>query len=70
MVTLSGKWLVLLPIFIMEEVLRLLRENNLMLRAICQYIAEHSKDGSAEDIKDFVTNIIANIYANNKFNVR
>ena len=39
-----------------------------MLRAICQYIVEHSKDGSTEDIKDFVTNIIANIYANNKFN--
>lgn len=41
-----------------------------MLRAICQYIAEHSKDGLAEDIKDFVTNIIANIYASNRFDVR
>ena len=39
-----------------------------MLRAICQYIAEHSKDGPAEDIKDFVTNIVANIYANNRLN--
>lgn len=54
----------------MEEALRLLRENNLMLRAICQYITEHSRDESAEDIKDFVTNIIANIYANNRFDVR
>ena len=69
MVTLSGKWLSAAShFFFMEEVLRLLRENNLMLRAICQHIAEHSKDGSAEDIKDFVTNIIANIYANNRFN--
>ena len=56
------------PIFFMEEVIRLLRENNLMLRAICKHILEHSKDGSAEDIKDFVTNIVANIYANNRFN--
>lgn len=72
MVILSGKWLSATShfFFLMEEVLRLLRENNLMLRAICQYIAEHSKDGSEEDIKDFVTNIIANIYANNRFNVR
>lgn len=52
----------------MEEVIRLLRENNLMLRAICKYISEHSRDGSAEDVKDFVTNIVANIYANNRFN--
>lgn len=52
----------------MEEMLKLLKENNLMLRAICNHILEHSKDGSAEDIKDFVTNIVANIYANNRFN--
>lgn len=51
----------------MEEILRLLRENNLMLRAICQYLFEHNKEGSLEDIKDFVTNIVANIYANNRF---
>lgn len=45
-----------------EEVLNLLRENNIMLKAICQYIIDNG--GFKEDIKDFVTNIIANIYSN------
>ena len=54
----------------MEEILKLLRENNLMLRAICKYIINHNREESIEDIKDFVTNIVANIYANNKFYVR
>lgn len=54
----------------MDEVLRLLRENNLMLKAICKYLVERDKEGSNEDIKDFVTNVVANIYANNRFDVR
>lgn len=35
-----------------------------MLKAICKYLVERDKEGSNEDIKDFVTNIVANIYAN------
>lgn len=68
-----GEWLnAVLPFFffIMDEVLRLLRENNLMLKAICKYLVECDKEGSNEDIKDFVTNVVANIYANNRFDVR
>lgn len=56
--------------FIMEEILQLLRENNLMLKAICKYLVERDREGSNEDIKDFVTNIVANIYANNRFDSR
>lgn len=54
----------------MEEILQLLRENNLMLKAICKYLVERDREGSNEDIKDFVTNIVANIYANNRFDSR
>lgn len=56
--------------FLMDEILRLLKENNLMLKAICKYLVERDKEGSNEDIKDFVTNVVANIYANNRFDVR
>ena len=59
------EWLnAVLPIFFMDEILRLLRENNLMLKAICKYLAEHDKEDLDEDAKDFVANIVANIYAN------
>lgn len=54
----------------MSELLKLLKENNLMLKAICIYLVERDKEGSAEDIKDFVSNIVANIYANNRFDIR
>lgn len=54
----------------MDEILRLLKENNLMLKAICKQLVERYKEGSNEDIKDFVTNVVANIYANNQFDVR
>lgn len=48
----------------MDEMLQLLRENNLILKTICRYLIEHDKESSNEDIKDFITNIVANIYAN------
>lgn len=35
-----------------------------MLKAICKYLAEHDKGDIDEDAKDFVANIVANIYAN------
>lgn len=53
----------------MDEILRLLKENNLMLRAICSYLG-HSKEDSIEDIKDFVTNVVANVYANNRLDAK
>lgn len=55
---------------IMSEELRLLKENNLMLKAICLYLNKNIKDEPREDVKDFVSNVIANIFANNKFDVR
>lgn len=51
-------------LFFMEEMLQLLRENNIMLKAICLHLSEHNKEESKEDIKDFISNIMANIYAN------
>lgn len=50
----------------MDEVLRLLRENNMMLRAICNFIYEHQKNKENEDSKDFVMNVIANIISNRR----
>lgn len=41
-----------------------------MLKAICQYLVDHNKDTVDEDIKDFVANVVANLYANSKTNVR
>lgn len=41
-----------------------------MLKAICLYLNKNIKDEPREDVKDFVSNVIANIFANNKFDVR
>lgn len=42
-----------------EEILRLLRENNLMLRFICNNII--AKD-QIQDYKDFLNNVAADMY--------
>lgn len=47
----------------MDEILSLLRENNLMLKAICTYI-NNKEDSSFDDIKNFVMDIVSNIYTN------
>ena len=44
----------------MEELLRLTRENNIMLRDICSKL--HSTD---EDLKNFIINVIANSLTTN-----
>lgn len=43
-----------------NEMLDLLRENNYMLRQILAYINQ----GSSNDIKDFIMNVIANMISN------
>lgn len=46
----------------MEEILRLLKENNAMLKYLCLYVDKVSnpKHINAQDMKNLVTNIIAN----------
>lgn len=44
----------------MEELIRLLRENNLMLKFICRYVIEKEQ---IQDFKDFVNNVTADIYS-------
>ena len=41
----------------MDEIIRLLRENNQMLRAICQYLANQE---GVNIINNLITDIIAN----------
>ena len=43
----------------MEELLRLLRENNIMLRFLCNYIIEKEQ---VQDTKDFLNNVAADVY--------
>lgn len=43
----------------MEEIIRLLKENNTMLQSLCRNIIEKDQ---IQDHKDFINNIIPNIY--------
>ena len=43
----------------MEEIIRLLRENNIMLKFICNYII---KQEQTQDIKEFLSNVAADMY--------
>lgn len=43
----------------MEELLQLLRENNLMLKFICNYIINQAQ---TQDIKEFLSNVAADMY--------
>ena len=45
----------------MEELLRLVQENNLMLKQIIAYINGVNSQASTENENDFVRNIIANL---------
>lgn len=49
----------------MEEILRLLRENNLMLQFLCSYIMREKspKRKNSEDLKNFMTNLVADWYS-------
>ena len=49
----------------MEEILRLLRENNLMLQFLCNYIMREKspKRKNSEDLKNFMTNLVADWYS-------
>ena len=45
----------------MEELLRLTRENNLMLKQIIAYLNRVSENAPAENESDFIRNILANL---------
>lgn len=48
-----------------SEELRLLKENNALLRQIIKYLIE--KDSAANDFKNFMIDIAANTIANNRY---
>lgn len=52
----------------MEEILQLLKENNQMLKRVISYINKVNSEEYQlnEDMKDLVTNLIANTFANNR----
>ena len=41
-----------------EEILKLLRENNIMLKQICSYLAQN---GGENPTKEFMINLVANL---------
>ncbi len=44
-----------------NELISLVRQNNQMLRYICQYINMHQSNADNENTEDFIRNIIANL---------
>lgn len=51
----------------MEEIIQLLRENNMMLKYICGYIlkVDNPQYRQAEDLKNLTTNLVSDFYTNN-----
>lgn len=51
----------------MGEIVQLLRENNLMLKYICEYIlkVDNPQYRQAEDLKNLMTNLVADFYTDN-----
>lgn len=51
-----------------EEIYKLCKENNEMLKQILEYINKIDSNDyrNSEDIKNLVTNLVANMYINNK----
>lgn len=43
-----------------NEIIQLIKENNIMLKAICHYLIR-KEQSPLEDFKGFVSNIVANI---------
>lgn len=47
-----------------DEILVLTRENNIMLKAIIEYISNNIANADEENANDFIRNIIANMISN------
>ena len=56
----------LLGLFFMEEIKKLLQENNEMLKKLCAWVDKHesAKYQTNEDFKNFIINLIANALLN------
>ena len=53
-----------------EEELQLLKENNIMLKVLCRYIAEKDKNNLSDDLKNLLSNLVSNLYISQMFNAR
>lgn len=47
-----------------NEILQLSRENNMLLKTICNYIIRKESGADDENMKDFIRNILANQISN------
>ena len=47
-----------------DEILVLTRENNIMLKAIIEYISNNIANADEENANDFIRNIVANMMSN------
>ncbi len=51
----------------MEKLYKLVESNNIMLQFICNYIlkVDNPKTKDREDLKNFMTNLVADLYTDN-----
>jgi len=47
-----------------KELLRLIKENNFILKQIYGYLSQHIANANQENIDDFIRNILANVISN------
>ena len=53
-----------------EEILQLVRENNILLKTICNYIEYKEHNAGNENFNDFIRNIMANQISNTMFPIK
>lgn len=48
-----------------RELLRMVTENNIMLKSIVKYLSDQNHNADSENFNDFIRNIMANIISTN-----
>ena len=48
-----------------RELIRMVTENNIMLKSIVKYLSDQHTNADSENFNDFIRNIMANMISNN-----
>lgn len=48
-----------------RELIRMVTENNIMLKSIVKYLSDQRTNSDSENFNDFIRNIMANMISNN-----
>ena len=48
-----------------RELIRMVTENNIMLKSIVKYLSDQRTNADSENFNDFIRNIMANMISNN-----